>query len=150
MAILRAALKCQSWNLWGGQHPLGEWREWEPALFIQVGFILSLAYVGPAPGWAPWWGKHRERHWEDDRAGSKPFNQSKLGEKDPTWHFQALAALRGVSWLPSPCCGRTHRRSLAGPTMVTEDWKLLQALFPILSIPGERAGPRASGWEVEG
>lgn len=42
------------------------------------------------------------------------------------------------------------QRSLTGPTMVTEDWILLQALFPILSIPGERTGPMASGWEVEG
>lgn len=27
----------------------------------------------------------------------KPFNQSKLREKEPAWHFQALVAPRGVS-----------------------------------------------------
>lgn len=67
-----------------------------------------------------------------------------IGKNGPTWHFQALAALRRCFLTARPLLWPSSR-SQAEP-MVTADWILLQALISNPQHPRERekAGPMAS------
>lgn len=106
----------------------------------------SLWHIWVQPQAGPHDGGSMERGTEEGQG--QALHPEQMGKHGPTWHFQALAALRKCFLTAQPLLWPSSG-SQAEP-MVTADWILLQALISNPQHPREKAGPMASDWGLRG